>query len=174
MHFSLSLLQNGNSIIALLPLGLQLGTQNAFLLLFALNLLIHRVNQQILFLLGLFQVLHVFFCSQNTGSRDCYGRHHLFIMVLNLLQSAVQLGKFVLSFEMFLLQLFYFRFFLHKFIIQNIMFLHHFLLQLDHQVEVFMRLFKTNLGFSQLLLHGVKLHSDIFLFIFDLLIELLF
>jgi len=37
-----------------------------------------------------------------------------------------------------------------------------------------MRLFKTNLGFSQLLLHGVKLHSDIFLFIFDLLIGLLF
>ena len=75
---------------------------------------------------------------------------------------------------MLLLQLFNLGFLLGEFIVENIVLLDHFLLELDHQVEVLMGLLEGDLGFGQLLLDSIELDSDVFFIVFDLDKEITF
>jgi len=68
----------------------------------------------------------------------------------------------------FLLQLLDFGTFLGEFVIQKVVFLHHFLLKLDHEVIVLVSLFEADLSLGELLLNRVEFNSDIFFFVFDL------
>ena len=70
-----------------------------FLLVKPLNFLIHLINEQILFLLGLFEVTDIFFCSVGCSSGNSDFTLHHFIVLFNLFKSTVELIELLLGFE---------------------------------------------------------------------------
>ena len=65
----------------------------------ALDLLIHSVNEQILLLLGLFEVADVFLSAVSSSAGHCDFTLHDLVVFLDLLKSTVKLIKFLLGLE---------------------------------------------------------------------------
>ena len=69
------------------------------LLVKALDLLVHAIDQEILLLLRFFEVYDVFFGTISSSTSDSDFTLHNFIIFLYLFQSAVKLIKFFLSLQ---------------------------------------------------------------------------
>ena len=133
----------------------------SFLLIESLDLFIHLVNQQILFLFGLLEVAHVLFCAVGGPSRDCNLALHDFVVLFNLLESSIELVQLLLGLEHsleLLVSLLLFAFILT--LEDLILALSFHSVSLD-DVVVVMSALKCCLHASQLVLDSVQLHTSL-------------
>ena len=140
----------------------------SFLLIESLDLFIHLVNQQILFLFGLLEVAHVLFCAVGGPSRDCNLALHDFVVLFNLLECSIELVQFFLglehSFEL-LVSLLLFAFILA--LEDLILALSFHSVSLDDVVVVVGAL-ECGLHFGELVLDSVELDTGVFTRLADL------
>ena len=146
----------------------QLGLIERLLLVEPLDLLIHGVDEDILLLLGLFEVADVLLSA--VGRASCNGDltlHHL-VVLLDLLQSAVQLVQLFLGLEHTLKLLVSF------FLLALILSLEDLMLAFGltsvplYNIVVIVRPFKCSLHAGKLVLHSIELHTSLFTLLADL------
>ena len=133
----------------------------SLLLIQALDFLVHRVDKEILFLLGLLEVSDIFFCAVSCTA--CYSDltlHHL-VVFFNLLECTVELVKLFLRLEhtlKLLIGLFFTTFILF---LENLKLFLGVNTILLHDIVVIVSTFKCGLHLCELMLHSVQLHTDL-------------
>ena len=126
----------------------------------ALDLLIHGINEQILLLLGLLEVADIFFGAVSRAARHRDLTLHDLVVFLNLLQSTIELVEFFLGLEDTL------KLFISLFLLALVLTLEDLVLALSlrpvplHDVVVVVGALEGSLHTGQLMLYTVQLHTS--------------
>jgi len=161
-NFDSGLLECVTGGSCLFLLGDELGLVKCLLFIKALDLLIHGIDEQILLLLGLFEVANVLFSAVSSTTSDSDLTLHDLVVFFDLLKGTIELVKLLLGFEHT------FQLLVGLFLLAFVLALKDLVLALSlgsvalDDVVVIVSALESSLHARQLMLDAIELHTSFF------------
>ena len=141
-------------------LGDELSLVERLLLVESLDFLVHVVDEQILLLFGVLEVAHVLLRAVGCAAGQRNFALHDFVVLLDLLESTVELVQFLLGFQYALELLISFLFLALVLALQDLVLTLSFDTVALHDVVVVVGTLESRLHLGQLVLNSVELHTS--------------